>query len=122
LVIPGSQVLRGILTAKNSDTPRISGSQELRSKGSQIKLDSEEFWINWDYRKARLQSDILRAASTWENQMAGGKHKNRSNRNQVYFASSELNSPIIASPEYTITTKKARYVYKVTSHGDDGGH
>jgi hypothetical protein len=35
--------------------------------------------------------------------MAGGKHKNRSNRNQGYLASSEHNSPTIASPGYTIT-------------------
>jgi hypothetical protein len=35
--------------------------------------------------------------------MAGGKHKNRSNRNQGYLASSEPNSPTIASPRYTIT-------------------
>ena len=38
--------------------------------------------------------------------MAGGKHKNRSNRNQGYLASSEPNSPTIASPEYTITREK----------------
>ena len=38
--------------------------------------------------------------------MAGGKHKNRSNRNQGYLASSEPNSPIIASPGYTITPEK----------------
>jgi hypothetical protein len=34
--------------------------------------------------------------------MAGGKHKNRSNRNQGYLASSETNSPTISSPGYTI--------------------
>jgi hypothetical protein len=34
--------------------------------------------------------------------MAGGKHKNRSNRNQGYLATSEPNSPMIASPGYTI--------------------
>jgi hypothetical protein len=38
--------------------------------------------------------------------MAGGKHKNRSNRNQVYLASSEPNSPTIASAGYTITPEK----------------
>jgi hypothetical protein len=38
--------------------------------------------------------------------MAGGKHKNRSNRNQGYLASSESNSPTIASPGYTITPEK----------------
>jgi hypothetical protein len=38
--------------------------------------------------------------------MAGGKHKNRSNRNQGYFVSSEPNTPTIASPGYTITPEK----------------
>jgi hypothetical protein len=38
--------------------------------------------------------------------MAGGKHKNRSNRNQGYLASSEPNSPTIASSGYTITPEK----------------
>jgi hypothetical protein len=35
--------------------------------------------------------------------MAGGKHKNRSNRNKNYLASSEPNSPTIANPGYTNT-------------------
>ena len=38
--------------------------------------------------------------------MAGGKHKNRSNRNQGYLASSKPNFPTIASPGYTITPEK----------------
>ena len=38
--------------------------------------------------------------------MAGGKHKNRSNRNQGYLASSEQNSLTIVSPGYTITPEK----------------
>jgi hypothetical protein len=38
--------------------------------------------------------------------MAGGKRKNRSNRNQVYLASSEPNSPTVASPGYTIIPEK----------------
>ena len=38
--------------------------------------------------------------------MVGGKHKNRSNKNQGYLASSEPNSPTIASPRYTITPEK----------------
>ena len=69
-------------------------------------LDSEKFWLNLDYRKDRLQSDISRAGSAWDNQMAGGKHKNRSNRNQGYLAPSEPNSPTIAIPRYTITPEK----------------
>jgi gas vesicle protein len=38
--------------------------------------------------------------------MARGKHKNRSNRNQGYLASSEPNVPTIVSPGYTITPEK----------------
>jgi hypothetical protein len=38
--------------------------------------------------------------------MAGGKHKNLSNRNQGYLASSELNSPTIASLGYSIILEK----------------
>ena len=38
--------------------------------------------------------------------MAGGKHKNRGNRNQGYLASSEPNFDTIASPRYTITQEK----------------
>jgi hypothetical protein len=37
--------------------------------------------------------------------MVGDKPKNRSNRNQGYLASSETNSPNIASPGYTITSE-----------------
>jgi hypothetical protein len=38
--------------------------------------------------------------------MAGGKHKNISNKKQGYLASSEPNSPTKASPGYTITLEK----------------
>jgi hypothetical protein len=38
--------------------------------------------------------------------MAGGKDKNRNNRNQGYLASSESNSPTIASSEYIITPEE----------------
>ena len=40
--------------------------------------------------------------------MVGGKHKNRSNKNQGYLASSEPTLPpsTIASPGYTITPEK----------------
>ena len=38
--------------------------------------------------------------------MVGGKHKNRSNRNQGYLALSEPISLTIASPAYTITPEK----------------
>jgi hypothetical protein len=38
--------------------------------------------------------------------MSGGKNKKRSNRNQVYLASSETNSPTITSPGYTTIPEK----------------
>jgi hypothetical protein len=53
-----------------------------------------------------LQSDIVMAGSTTDNQTVGGKCKNRSNRKQGYLAPSEPNSPIIANPGYTITPEK----------------
>jgi hypothetical protein len=53
--------------------------------------------------------------------MAGGKHKNISNRNQGYLASSEPNSPIIANPEYTITPEKQDSDLKISSHDGDRG-
>jgi hypothetical protein len=64
LVIPGYWGLRGSLTAKNSDTPKISGSQDPGITRLQRKLDYEEFLFNRDYRKDRLQSDTLRTGST----------------------------------------------------------
>jgi hypothetical protein len=54
LITTGSQGLRGILTSKNSDTPRISGTQDPRITGSQRKLDFQEFCLNRDFRKDRL--------------------------------------------------------------------
>ena len=38
--------------------------------------------------------------------MVGGKHKNINNRNQGYLASSESNSPTIASPGYPNTPER----------------
>lgn len=70
--------------------------------------------------KDRLQSDILRAASTWDKQMAGGKHKHKniSNRKEGYFVSTEPNYPTIASPGYTITPEKQDMGLKITSHNE----
>jgi hypothetical protein len=61
----------------------------------------------------------LRAARTWDNEMAGGKNKNTSNRNQGYLASSEQNPPTMASPGYTITSEKQDMDLIITSHDDD---
>jgi hypothetical protein len=49
-------------------------------------------------------SQIVRAGSTRDIQIVGGKQKNK--RNQGYLASSEPSSPTITSPGYTITLEK----------------
>jgi hypothetical protein len=86
LVTPESQAPRGSWTPRSFNTLRISGSEDFRITGSQRKLNSEEFWHNQDHRKDRLQSDIVRAGSTRDNQMTGGKHKNISNRGRTVVA------------------------------------
>jgi hypothetical protein len=86
-----------------------SESQDHRITGSQRQMDSEEFGLNQDYR---LQSDIVRVGRTRNNQMTGGKHKNISNRNQGYLASSEPNSPTTASPRYSITMENQDFDLK----------
>jgi hypothetical protein len=91
------------LTPRSSDRPRSSGSQDPRITGSHRQLNSKEFWHSQDHRKDRLQSDIVRVI---DNQTVGGKHKNISNRNQGYLASSEPSSPTIASPGYPIILEK----------------
>jgi hypothetical protein len=49
---------------------------------------------------------MVGSGSSRDNQMATGKHKSISKRNQGYLASSEPNSPTIASSGYTITPEK----------------
>ena len=87
---------RGSSTPRCSNKRRITGilsHQDLRITGSQRELESEEFRHNQHHRKDRFKSDIGRASSTRGNRMAGGKHKNISNRNQGYLASSGLVLP-----------------------------
>jgi hypothetical protein len=116
--LPGAQTLPGSEDHRTQDfghtrisrsqrqlnSSRISGSQDPRITGSQRQLDTEGFGHNQDQRKDRLQSDI--AGSTSNNQMAGGKHRNISNRKQSYLASAEPNSPTIARPGYPNTLEK----------------
>jgi hypothetical protein len=92
LVTPGFQDTRGRLAPRNSDTPRISGSQNLTCTGSQTQLDCEKFWHNQDHRRDRLQSETVRASRTRDNQMVKGNHRNISNRNQGYLVSLEPRS------------------------------
>jgi hypothetical protein len=63
-----------------------------------------------------LQSDIARAGSTRDNQMAGDKHKNISNRNQGYLASSEPNSTTKASLGYPNTPENQDSDKKRNTH------
>jgi hypothetical protein len=48
MVTPGSHGVRGSLTAKNSDTHRISASQDPRITGSQRKWDSQRKLRSYD--------------------------------------------------------------------------
>jgi hypothetical protein len=53
--------------------------------------------------------------------MVRGKHKNISNKNHRYLASSEPSSPTTASPGYPKTPEKQDSDLKITSHDDDRG-
>jgi hypothetical protein len=107
--IPGAWSHHNITVSKAAWLPGARthpGSQDHKITGSQRQLDSEKFWHNQNHKKDRLQSDISRAGSTKDNQMLGGKHKNISNRNQGYLASSEPSSPTIASTGNPNTPEK----------------
>jgi hypothetical protein len=73
------------------------------------------------HRRDKAQSEAARPASTRDNQMARGKHKNLKNRNQGYMASSEPSSPNTASHVYPQHTGKTRFWLKITSLHDDRG-
>jgi hypothetical protein len=64
----------------------------------------------------------VKAGSTIDNQMVGGKGKNIGNRNQGYLASPEPSSLTIASPGYPNTLEKQDSDLKITSQDDDRGH
>jgi hypothetical protein len=58
------------------------------------------------HRRNKPQPETARTSNTRDNQMAKGKHKNLTKRNQNYLASSEPSSPITASPGYPNTPEK----------------
>lgn len=132
--------LRRSSTPRSSNMPRFTGSQNPRSlvttdlrvpeaawlPGALTHLGSQDHRIpesqddkdSWSLRSsdtARITERIERAGSTRDNQMAGGKHKNISNRNQGYLSSSEPKSPTMVSPGYMII-QKSKIGLKVTSH------
>jgi hypothetical protein len=57
-------------------------------------------------RRDKPQSETARPVNTRDNQVARGKSKNISNRNQGYLASSEPSSPNTVSPGYPNTPEK----------------
>ena len=64
------------------------------------------------YRKDKPQSETARPVNTTVNQMARGKDKNISNRNQGYLVSSEPSSPTTARPGYPNTLEKQDFDLK----------
>jgi hypothetical protein len=61
--------------------PQLSIPKFLRENWSPRSTDT------WPCRRDKPKSETARPANTRNNQMAKGKHKNISNRNQYYFAS-----------------------------------
>jgi hypothetical protein len=58
------------------------------------------------HRKYKFQSETARPTNIRDNKMVRGKHKNFTNRNQGYLASSEPSSSTTASPRYPNTLEK----------------
>jgi hypothetical protein len=67
------------------------------------------------------QSETARPANTRDTQMAKSKHKNLTNRNQGYLASSDPSFPNTVNPYYPNTPEKQDSDLKITSHDDDRG-
>jgi hypothetical protein len=63
----------------------------------------------------------VRAGRTRDKEMESGKHKNLTNRNQGYLASSEPSSPIIVTPGFPNTPKNQDSDLKITPQDDDRG-
>ena len=71
-------------------------------------------------RRDKPKSETARPANTRDNQMAKGKCKNISNRNQN-LASSEPGFLTTVNPGYPNTVEKQDSDLKITSHDDDRG-
>jgi hypothetical protein len=68
------------------------------------------------HRRDKLKSDTEKPTNNRDKQMVKGKHKNLTNRNQGYMASSEPSSPTTASHGYPNTWEKQNLDLKITSH------
>jgi hypothetical protein len=62
-----------------------------------------------------------RPTNTRDNQMAKGKDRKLTNRNQGYIASSEPSSPTTANSGYPQHTRKVRFGFKIVPHDADRG-
>ena len=67
------------------------------------------------------QSETATPANTRDNQMAKGKCKNITNRNQGNMATSEPSSPTTASLGYPNTQEKQDLDLKIASHDGERG-
>jgi hypothetical protein len=66
--------------------------------------------------------ETARPTNTRDNQMAKGKYRNLTTRNQGYsMASSEPNSSTTANPGYCNTPEKQDVGLQISSHGADRG-
>jgi hypothetical protein len=114
-----------ITSERPSQSPQDIGTEEQPGTGSFWFLSATQNWPpatalhiqippreNRSHRSTDTQacrtdkSETLRPANTRDNQMARGKDKNISNRNQGYLASSEPSSPATMSSGYLNTPEK----------------
>jgi hypothetical protein len=61
---------------------------------------------NQNHRRNKLQPETARTSNTRDYQMAKGKCKNLTNRNQDHLVSSDHSTPTTTSPGYPNTPKK----------------
>jgi hypothetical protein len=73
------------------------------------------------HRRNKLCPETARTSNTGDYQMVKDKHKNLTNRNQDYVASSEARIPTTVSLRYPNTPEKQDLDLKIISHDADRG-
>jgi hypothetical protein len=89
-------------------TPRLDCSRALSTQvppGKSWSSRSADTGLQ-THRRKNLQSETERPSTTRDNQIAKGKHKKLTNRNQDYLATSELSLPTKASRGFPNTPEK----------------
>ena len=74
-----------------------------------------------DHRRDKHQPESAGPTNTRDNQMANGKHRNVTNRNQGNMVPSEINCPTTASTGYPNTPEKQDLDLKITAQDADRG-